>query len=90
MNTAIPKPDKFDSTMNIDIYFKQFELFLKMAKVDETDKANMLLSYLDYSVFEAVSSSISISTATYIEILKILLERFSTSDKYVDRISFFI
>jgi len=89
MNSAIPKPEKFDSMMNIDTYFKQFELFLRLAKIEEAEKGNVLLSYLDYHVFEAVSSALDISKAAYKDIRKMLLERYSTVDSFVERISFF-
>jgi len=89
MNSAIPKPDKFEPSMNIDTYFKQFELFLRLAKVDDVEKGSMLLSYLDFRVFEAVSSSLDISKATYTEIKRMLLDRYSITDNFIQRINFF-
>ena len=87
--SAIPRPDKFDATMNVEVYFKQFELFLTLTKVLDTDKANYLLSYLDFSVFEAVSSGLNTTTASYDDIKKFLVARYSSVDNFLERISFF-
>ncbi len=46
----IPRPEKFAGQCGIEIWFKQFELFLTLSKVPDDQRANILLSYLDLDI----------------------------------------
>ena len=62
-NMYIPRPDKFSGESDIAIWFRQFELFLQISEVaEETKRKNILLAYLDLSVFQATVTVKDITT----------------------------
>ena len=85
----VPRRDKFVADCDVDIYFRQFELFLQLSAVAEDTKLKVLLSYLDLSVFQATVAVKDITTATYAEVKTFLLERYSTCDAYMEHVNFF-
>jgi hypothetical protein len=46
----IPRPEKFDGSNDVILWFKQFELFLSLSKVSNEQKGNVLLVYLGTSI----------------------------------------
>ena len=88
-NAYIPRPEKFAADTDIAVWFRQFELFLQLSAVGAANRLNVLLTYLDLSVFQATDTALNIATATFEEVKTFLLGRYSTRDDYMDRVSFF-
>ena len=90
LNTAyIPRPDKFSPDCDVGMYFRQFELFLQLTAVPDEQRLSVLLSYLDLSVFQATVTAMDTLASTYTEVKNFLLQRYSSSDAFMDRLGFF-
>ena len=87
--SAISKPDKFANQCEISTWFAQFDLFLRLSKVPDTSKLDLLLNYMDLTVFESMSSALDLATLTYDDAKKFLFARYSSFDPYIERIAFF-
>ena len=87
--TYIPRPEKFSGNENITTWFIQFELFLQLSKVIDDDKGNILLTYLELPIFQAVISGTINDHRTYNDVKKFLIGRYGTTDNYLNRIGFF-
>ena len=87
---ALVKPEKFSSQCDINCWFGQFELFLILTEItDDTKKRNYLLSYLDLTIYQAVTCARNVDKACYDDIKKFLVDRYSTTDEFMERIDFF-
>lgn len=88
VGATVARPEKFCGQCNIETWIKQFELYLTLTNTtDDGVKRNLILSYLDITVYEAVI--ISGQDSTYVKVSNFLIDRYSTRDKYMDRIKFF-
>ena len=85
----IPCPDKFMGEEDIEMWFQQFQIFLQLSEVVESQKASLLLVYLGPQVFQAVVTAIPEAKRTYDNIRLFLLDRYSTIDIYLDHLQFF-
>ncbi|MEL7309565.1 MAG: retropepsin-like aspartic protease, partial [Pseudomonadota bacterium] len=68
---------------------QQFELFLSLTKTDASIQRDVLLTFLDLPIYQAVMTSTEEKTRTYDSVKTFLLNRYSTTDEYIDRLSFF-
>ena len=89
MNNFYQKPAIFNKQCDFAIWFQQFELFLKLAGVKDESHVDVLLSFLDLTIFEAVTSSISTSERSFDKVKDLLFRRYSSSDVFIDRLAFF-
>lgn len=80
--------EPFSRQCDFDIWLKKFELFLKIGKVDADSKIDILLTNLDISIFETVVTTFP-KTCEYDKVVNFLKERYSTQDKYLNRLEFF-
>ena len=85
----IPRPEKLSADCNVVMYFRQFEHFLQLTAVPPNQRLTVFLSYLDLDVFEATETAKNTSTATYDEVKNFLLQRYTSSDIFMDRLQFF-
>ena len=88
-NAYIVRPQKFAADSDIDVWFRQFELFLQLSAVGDANRPKVLLTYLDLPVFQAADTALNIATTTFEEVKTFLLGRYSTCDAYLERVSFF-
>ena len=86
--TFVPRPDKFCNQCDVKTWFQQFELFIGLSKTPEADKRDVLLTYLDIEIFQAVTAA-SKASCKYEEVKTFLLDRYSTTDIYMERLTFF-
>ena len=86
---SIPRPDKFAGQCDIKLWCQQFELFLSLTKADVSIHRDVLLTFLDLPIYQAVITSTDEKTRTYDIVKDFLLKRYSTTDEYIDRLSFF-
>ena len=77
----------FSRQCDFAIWLKKFELILKIGKVDDSEKIDFLLTSLDLPIFESITTTFP--NATYNEAVNFLKERYSTQDKFLDRLEFF-
>ena len=89
VSISIPRPDKFAGQCDIKLWCQQFELFLSLTKTDASIKRDILLTFLDLPIYQAVITSTDEKTRTYDSVKDFLLKRYSTTDEYIDRLSFF-
>ncbi|MEL7308743.1 MAG: hypothetical protein AAGK05_13300, partial [Pseudomonadota bacterium] len=80
--------EPFSRQCDFDIWLKKFELFLKIGKVDADSKIDILLTNLEISIFETVVTTFP-KTCEYDKVVSFLKERYSTQDKYLNRLEFF-
>lgn len=79
--------EPFTRQCDFAIWLKKFELLLKIAHVDESDKVNFLLTNLELVIFESVVTTFS-CLDNYDEIVNFLKNRYSTQDKFLNRLEF--
>jgi transposase InsO family protein len=60
-----------------------------LSKTDESLHRDVLLSYLDLPIFQVVLKSIEEKSRTYANVKDFLIKRYSVTDDYIDRLSFF-
>ena len=87
--TTIPRPEKFSGHCDIKAWYEQFELFLSLSKTDAAIHRDVLLSYLDVPIYQAVRAAIEESSRTYDAVKDFLIKRYSVTDVFIDRLSFF-
>ena len=89
VTTSIPRPEKFSGHCDIKIWYQQFELFLTLSKTDVSIHRDVLLSYLELPIFQAVLTAIEEKSRTYEKVKEFLIKRYSVTDDYIDRLAFF-
>ena len=85
----VPRPDKFSNQCDISVWFQQFELFLQLSAVADGNKKQVLLSFLEIQVFQATVTAKTVATCSYEDVKTFLLQRYCTTDAYIDRIGLF-
>ncbi len=85
----VPRPDKFSNQCDISVWFQQFELFLQLSAVSDGNKKQVLLSVLEIQVFQATVTAKTVATCSYEDVKTVLLQRYCTTDAYIDRIGLF-
>lgn len=87
MASAIQKIEIFSRQCDFTIWLKKLEMISKMSKISEDDKTNFLLSNLDITIFESVVTNFD-TNADYNTVVDFLKSRYSTQDKFLNRIEF--
>ena len=81
--------EPFSRQCDFLIWYKKFELQVKLAKVPEVDKIIHLITNLDISIFESVITAFpDTSFEYYDEIVEFLTDRHSIQDKFLNRLEF--
>ena len=81
----LPKPDKFNNQCDVSLWLQQFELFTSLSKIRDDNKAHLLLTFLDITIYETVVNALPVDKRLYDDIILFLKSRFSTRDVYLDR-----
>ena len=89
-SSLLLKPERFCNQCDVDNWFGQFELFLRLSFITDNErKRDFLLSYVDLPIYNSITSALKISDASYDDVKTFLISRYSTLDVYLERIEFF-
>lgn len=87
MSGPVQRIEPFTRQCDFVIWLKKFEMILKIAKIDNNEKVDFLLTNLDLPIFESVLTAFP-SGHDYSQIVNFLTERYSTQDKFLNRLEF--
>ena len=85
---GLQRIEPFSRQCDFDVWLKKFEIILRVSKINSDDKLDCLLANLDMPIFEAVITYFP-KSYDYDKVVKFLHDRFSTQDKFLNRIEFF-
>lgn len=88
ISSPMQRIEPFFKQCDFSIWLKKFELICKMAKIDPTSQVDFLMTNLDLSIFEAVVSAFP-GTLVYNDVVSFLENRYSSQDKFLNRLEFF-
>ena len=88
MSGNLPRIEPYCKQCDFHVWLKKLEMLIRMANIEEAKKVDFLMTNLDMAIFEAVVSTFT-DDFEYDEVVKFLLERYSTQDKFLHRLDFF-
>ena len=88
MSGSAVRIEPFNKQCDFTVWLKKFEMLLNISKITADERVEYLLTNLDISIFESVISSLC-NTNNYKEIVAYLEKRYSTKDKFLNRLEFF-
>ena len=80
--------EQFNRQCDFTVWLKKFEMLMNISKIAADERVDYLLTNLDISIFESVTSSLR-TTNNYKNVVAFLEKRYSTNDKYLNRLEFF-
>ena len=86
-NSSVSRIEIFARQCDFTIWLRKFELILKIGKIQDDEKIDFLLTNLDLPIFESILTTFI--NPTYTEAVSFLEARYSTQDKFLDRLEFF-
>ena len=70
------------------VWLKKIEMVMNISRIGADDRSQYLLTNLDITIFEAVLSGVR-NINNYDEVVSFLEKRYSTKDKFLNRLGFF-
>jgi len=88
MSGVAVRIEPFNRQCDFMVWLRKFEMLMNISRISADDRVEYLLTNLDLSIFESVISHFR-HTNNYKEIVAYLENRYSTNDKYLNRVDFF-
>ena len=88
ISTPMQRIEPFFKQCDFSVWLTKFEMICKMAKIDPSTQVDFLMTNLDFSIFSAVLSAFPV-TLVYADVVSFLEHRYSSQDKYLNRLEFF-
>ena len=92
MAVTMQRIETYSGQYDFNVWFQKFEMVLRITKIQVDDKLDYLMTHLEMSIFKAVLSAIPTDRPRKFDdvgLVDFLRKRYSTQDKYLDRLDFF-
>lgn len=88
MAGSLQKIETYGGQYDFDIWLQKFEMIIRIAKIEADSKLDYLLTNLELKIFKTVMTAFP-KDRKYETVVKFLKDRYSTEDKYLERLEFF-